>query len=183
MGASFHVFQTALGGAAIAWTGDGICAFVLPDGDQAIAAARMRRRLPGSEPRDPTQEPRDCIAQVRHYARGGAVDFDDVRLDLSSADSFDLAIYQAARSVGFGQTTTYGGLAAMAGHPGLAREAGQALGRNPLPLLVPCHRILAAGNRLGGFSAPGGAATKRRMLGLEGVSLSSPPSRQASFSF
>ena len=83
----------------------------------------------------------------------------------------------------FGETTTYGELAKLAGHAGLPRETGQALGANPVPLVIPCHRILAAGGKIGGFSAPGGSTTKEKMLALEGVRVGPPPAPQQSFGF
>ncbi|HEY6631178.1 MAG TPA: MGMT family protein, partial [Rhizobiaceae bacterium] len=104
-------------------------------------------------------------------------------VDLGGVDDFRLAIYEAARKLGFGETTTYGELAKRAGHDGLPRETGQALGANPVPLIIPCHRILAAGGKIGGFSAPGGSTTKQRMLALEGVRVGPPPAPQQSFAF
>ena len=104
-------------------------------------------------------------------------------VDLSGVDDFRLAIYAAARKLQFGETTTYGELAVRAGHPGLARETGAALGSNPVPLVIPCHRILAAGGKIGGFSAPGGSATKEKMLKLEGVRVGPPAPPQQSFGF
>jgi methylated-DNA-[protein]-cysteine S-methyltransferase len=94
-----------------------------------------------------------------------------------------LAIYDAARKLGYGETTTYGELAKRAGQPGLPRETGAALGANPVPLVIPCHRILAAGGKIGGFSAPGGSATKEKMLAMEGVRVGPPPPAQVSFGF
>ena len=115
--------------------------------------------------------------------RAKTVDFSGVPVDLDGVDLFQRAIYQAASKLGFGETTTYGGLADAAGHPGKARETGEALGRNPVPLIVPCHRILAAGGKIGGFSAPGGSATKEKLLALEGVRVGPPPAAQKTFAF
>jgi methylated-DNA-[protein]-cysteine S-methyltransferase len=123
------------------------------------------------------------IGEIRAYAAGEDVDFSAVPVDLAGIDDFRLAIYAAARKLGFGQTTTYGELAKRAGHGGLPRETGAALGANPVPLIIPCHRILAAGGKIGGFSAPGGSASKERMLELEGVRVGPPPAAQASFGF
>ena len=78
-------------------------------------------------------------------------------------------VYEVARTIPPGATLTYGEIAARLELPGAARDVGQALGRNPFPLVVPCHRVVAAGGRLGGFSARGGAATKRRLLAIEGA--------------
>ena len=125
----------------------------------------------------------ELVAAVRAYFAGAKVDFTDVPVDLCGADAFCLDIYAAARRLGFGEAVTYGELARRAGHEGMARETGAALGANPVPLVVPCHRIVAAGGRIGGFSAPGGAATKQKMLELEGVHVGRPPSAQASFGF
>jgi methylated-DNA-[protein]-cysteine S-methyltransferase len=120
---------------------------------------------------------------LRRYGAGEPVDFSGVPVDLDGVDPFRRAIYDTARGLRFGETTTYGGLAEAAGHPSKARETGEALGRNPVPLIVPCHRIHAAGGRIGGFSAPGGSATKERLLALEGVRLGPPPPAQQAFAF
>src|SRR5262249_55422283 len=107
-----------------------------------------------------------------------------VRLDLGDQDAFFARIYAAARNVGWGRTTTYGSLAKELGAgPEAARDVGQAMASNPVPLIIPCHRVLAAGGKIGGFSAPGGAAAKLRMLELEGVHIGPPPPAQQSFRF
>ena len=153
----------------------------------ASAAWRCRsataRRWNDASPRSSTaprpSEPPPAVAAaielIKRYAEGEEVDFSSVAVDLDGVDQFRRAIYQAARKLDFGETTTYGGLAEAAGHPGKARETGEALGRNPVPLIVPCHRILAAGGKIGGFSAPGGSATKEKLLALEGVQVGPPP--------
>jgi methylated-DNA-[protein]-cysteine S-methyltransferase len=125
----------------------------------------------------------DLVVRIKAYAAGEEVDFSDVPVDLSGVDDFQLAIYDAARKLRFGETTTYGELAKRAGKAGLPRETGAALGANPVPLVIPCHRILAAGGKIGGFSAPGGSASKEKMLALEGVHLGPPPSAQSAFTF
>ena len=116
----------------------------------------------------------DLIAAIRRYFAGERVEFTSVALDLNGADPFDRAVFDAARSIGWGRTTTYGELARQIEAPDAARDVGQALGRNPLPLIVPCHRIVAKGKGLGGFSAPGGVATKIRLLQLEGFGADEP---------
>ena len=104
------------------------------------------------------------------------VDFTAVRLDLGVQEPFFARVYDAVRRLGWGETTTYGAVAqALGAGPETARDVGQAMARNPVPLIVPCHRVLAAGGKVGGFSAPGGASAKRRMLALEGVRLDAPP--------
>jgi len=112
----------------------------------------------------------ETVAAVERYFRGERVDFSHSRLDLSDQDPLYRQIYQSVRGIGWGQTTTYGAVAKELGAgPEAAREVGQAMARNPVPLIIPCHRVLAAGGHVGGFSAPGGAAAKKRMLELEGV--------------
>ena len=139
--------------------------------------------IPAELSRDAPAWVADLIRAITAYAAGEEVDFSAVPVDLSGVDDFRLAIYATARKLQFGESTTYGELAVRAGHPGLARETGAALGSNPVPLVIPCHRILAAGGKIGGFSAPGGSATKEKMLKLEGVRVGPPPPPQQSFGF
>ena len=179
-----HIFETAAGWCGIAWGPAGVTGFVLPMRDPAAVENRLASKGGDTTPVDaPRGDAALWVAAVRRYYDGEAAEFDDVAVDLSALDAFDRDILEAARRLAHGETTTYGELSARAGHPGKARETGAALGRNPVPLIVPCHRILAAGNRIGGFSAPGGSTTKERMLALEGVRLGPPPSAQASFGF
>lgn len=146
----------------IAWSGKGLVRTGLPDG--------AGRATEGQN--DPASEPAwDLVARIRAYFRGEPVSFDDIPLDETGLGPRECAIYRQLRSVPRGQTVTYGMLAARAGMPGEARMVGAAMGRNPWPLIVPCHRVLAADGRPGGFSAPGGVSTKLRMLRLEGASL------------
>jgi methylated-DNA-[protein]-cysteine S-methyltransferase len=111
------------------------------------------------------------IADIQRYLAGAAVDFTGAAVDLSAVDPFRLELYEALRTVKYGQTVTYGDLAQHVGltGPEAAREVGAAMGRNPVPVVIPCHRVLAAGGKLGGFSAYGGTVTKQRLLALEGV--------------
>ncbi|PSJ58258.1 methylated-DNA--[protein]-cysteine S-methyltransferase [Pseudaminobacter soli (ex Li et al. 2025)] len=187
----YHLFETPLGWIGIAWSERGLTRLQLPERDRAATERRLLATLPGSERGEPVER-RDeelpakiaeTVALLRRYAAGETIDFSSVAVDLGNADDFRLAIYDAARHLGFGETTTYGELANRAGHAGLARETGQALGRNPVPIVVPCHRIVAAGGKIGGFSAPGGSLTKEKLLELEGVRVGPPPPAQGSFGF
>ncbi|MEO9613372.1 MAG: methylated-DNA--[protein]-cysteine S-methyltransferase [Nitratireductor sp.] len=186
--AGWTVFETGLGLFGIAWTGQGLCRVCLPDSDRAGLSRRAARAAPpGSGPVPiETVRPgwvRGLIADIRRYAAGEACDFSAVPLDLAGVPPFHRAIYRETLKLEFGAVATYGELAARAGSPGAAREVGQAMARNPVPLVIPCHRVLAAGRRLGGFSAPGGGDAKLRMLALEGVRLGPPQPDQACFSF
>ncbi len=179
------VFETELGFVAIAWSQVGLTHLALPERDREAAERRAARWA--AEAVETLEEApafvSEAVALIRRYAQGEAIDFSVLPLDLAGIDPFRRAIYAAALKLGQGEVTTYGELADHAGFPRMARETGAALGRNPLPLVVPCHRILAAGGKIGGFSAPGGTVTKERLLSHEGVQLGPPPPAQASFAF
>ncbi|AZO51447.1 MAG: methylated-DNA--[protein]-cysteine S-methyltransferase [Mesorhizobium sp.] len=177
------VLETVIGFTGIGWSETGLIRLCLPERSREAVERRLFRHSGVSSSTDRPQWVMDLIAAIRAYAAGEDIDFSSVPVDLAGVDDFRLAIYDAARKLGFGETTTYGELAKRAGHQGLARETGAALGANPVPLVIPCHRILAAGGKIGGFSAPGGSATKEKMLAMEGVRLGPPPSPQASFGF
>jgi methylated-DNA-[protein]-cysteine S-methyltransferase len=166
----YVIFETAQGFCGIAWNGFGIIALQLPTKSVDAAARLLRRRTPGAAPGSPPPAVTEVVTSVKRYFDGEEADFSAVELDLGAQEPFARQIYEAARRVRWGHTTTYGALAKQLGAgPEAARDVGQAMAHNPVPLIIPCHRVLAAGNRIGGFSAPGGAAAKRRMLELEGV--------------
>jgi methylated-DNA-[protein]-cysteine S-methyltransferase len=179
------VFETALGFMGLAWSEAGITRVYLAEKSREAIERRLLRHS-GLTPVEAQDRPpwiAALIGSIQAYADGEEVDFSAVPVDLAGIDDFRLAIYDATRKLGFGETTTYGELAKRAGHGGLPRETGAALGSNPVPLIIPCHRILAAGGKIGGFSAPGGSTTKERMLAMEGVHVGPPPAKQASFGF
>ena len=194
--ASITVFETALGFVAIAWSESGLTRLALPERSRetaerraakwAVAPAERANPHPEVRAERASKEPPFVLAAIdliRRYAEGETIDFSALPLDLDGVDPFRRAIYAAALKLGQGEVVTYGELAERAGFPKMARETGAALGRNPLPLVVPCHRIVAAGGRIGGFSAPGGSATKERLLAHEGVRVGPPEPAQASFGF
>lgn len=164
------LFETALGVCGLSWSRNGLLRVQLPDRDAAATAARLAK---GAE-RAGTALPgfaRDAAERLARYAGGAPVDFLDVPLDFAGLAAFEASVYRALRRVERGRTVTYGELAALAGSAGAAQAVGTAMARNPWPVVVPCHRVLAAGNRPGGFSAPGGLKTKVRLLAMEGVFL------------
>ena len=180
----YLVFETAGGFCGIAWNSVGITRFQLPTRSPEATKRILLHRAPGAKPGTPTSEVAEAIAAVKRYFEGEETDFSGVKLDLGGQDPFFERIYQAARRVGWGHTTTYGVLAKeLEAGPEAARDVGEAMARNPVALIIPCHRVLAAGGKIGGFSAPGGSAAKKRMLALEGVRLDPPPPAQQSFQF
>jgi methylated-DNA-[protein]-cysteine S-methyltransferase len=172
---SYCLFDTAIGSCGIAWSAQGLTRLQLPELDRSATEKRLRATAANHRSHDPPPAVAQVIADIRRYLAGERVDFSTVAIDLSGVDLFRCSVYQAARSGGWGRTSTYGELARQAGHPGAAREVGQAMARNPIVIIIPCHRILAAGNRLGGFSAYQGTFAKERLLALEGTSTGQLP--------
>lgn len=168
---SFTLFDTAIGRCGLIWTDRGLAGVQLPEGDAAATRARIGRRWPGAEPAAPPAEVLAAIREISALLAGEQRDLGGIALDLEGVPPFHYRVYQVARSILPGSTLTYGEIAARLGDPGSARAVGQALGQNPWPLVVPCHRVLGAGGRMGGFSAAGGAELKRRLLLIEGAPL------------
>jgi methylated-DNA-[protein]-cysteine S-methyltransferase len=135
----------------------------------------MRRRYPATPEAPPPPSVQRAIEGIVLLLQGEAIDLAAVALDMAGVPSFDRRVYEVARTIPPGATLSYGDIAARLGAPGEARAVGQALGQNPFPLVVPCHRVLAAGGKVGGFSANGGIATKLRLLSIENARTSSAP--------
>ncbi len=180
----YHIFATTMGFCGVAWSELGVTRFQLPMKSAEAAERLLRRRAPDAEPGAPGPDIADVVAAAKRYFEGEETDFSTVRLDLAGEDAFFRQIYDALRRLGWGRTTTYGALAKEVGAGReAARDVGEAMARNPAPLIIPCHRVLAAGGKIGGFSAPGGLTTKIRMLELEGVRLAPLPALQPTFDF
>jgi len=170
----YSVFSTAIGECAVAWSANALTAVQLPEGDAAAAHARMRRRFPNASASEPPAFAREAIADIRALVAGERRDLTGVPLDMERLSAFAREVYAIARAIPPGETMTYGEIAARLGDPAAARAVGEAMGQNPYPIVVPCHRVLAAGGKLGGFSAHGGAATKLRLLEIEGAAIGEP---------
>ncbi len=167
------LFDSALGPCGLAWHETALTRVLLP-GATREETSELLARVCGNAPEvpapwGPPAPPfvAEAVAAMQSLLRGEAADLSALPIDLDGAGPFERAVYEAARRLAPGHTCTYGELALAIGQPDAARAVGAALGRNPWPLVVPCHRVLAAGGRLGGFSAPGGSETKRRLLALE----------------
>jgi methylated-DNA-[protein]-cysteine S-methyltransferase len=171
MSRAFTVFDTAIGPCGIAWNvaDSAIVAFQLPEATPERTRVRIARRTGGTEPSTPPAEIVALIARVQTHLTGEAQDFSDVAVDLSDLEEFPRSVLVALREIPAGRTGTYGELAKRLNQPSAAQAVGKALGRNPIPLIIPCHRILAAHGKSGGFSAHGGWVTKSRLLALEGA--------------
>lgn len=169
MGGSFALFDTPIGRCAIAWTARGVSGLQLPEADEPALRAAITRKRPAAAEADPPPAVSAAISALCRLLGGAPEDLTGITLDLEGIPPFHRAVYAETRRIGPGQTRTYGEIAAALDKPGAARAVGQALGANPFALLVPCHRVLAAGGRLNGFSAHGGVHTKQRLLQIEGA--------------
>ena len=169
MAAQFTTYRTTLGWAGLAWDDGGIVRAGLAEPDRERVRRAMRRRLPGAFEASPTAEIAAAAQAIAGLFDGQPGDLTSLRLDMDGVQPFDRAVYAAARAIAPGETATYGELAARIGAPRQARDVGTARARNPFAPVVPCHRVVAADGGLGGFSAPGGVETKRRLLALEGA--------------
>jgi methylated-DNA-[protein]-cysteine S-methyltransferase len=163
------VFDTAIGVTGLAWSGSGIGAVAMAERDPDAARARLQRRYPGAGDEAPPPEIAAAVERIKAHLNGQLDPLRDIELDLDDVGQFRRDVYEIARAVEPGDTITYGEIARRLGNPDAAREVGQAMGANPVPIIVPCHRVLAADNRMGGFSAPGGVSTKLRLLAIEGA--------------
>jgi methylated-DNA-[protein]-cysteine S-methyltransferase len=175
MTAGFTLFDTAIGACGIAWGERGVVGVQLPEGSEARTRARLRRRFPDAPETAPPPEVERAIAAIAALLEGEKRELADIALDMAGMPAFERRVYEVARTIPPGATLTYGEVAARLGEEGDARAVGEALGRNPFPIVVPCHRVLAAGGKVGGFSANGGIATKLRLLSIEGARTSAAP--------
>lgn len=173
----FHFFDTAIGICALIWQGERFVGAQLPEGEEAAARRRIAQRFP--QAREAVALPAfvaDAVEGIVALLAGERRDLAHLPLALSEVSEFERRVYAVALSIPPGETLTYGEVAARIGDAGAARAVGVALGRNPWPIIVPCHRVLAAGGRTGGFSADGGVETKLRILTIEKARTGSAPS-------
>ena len=165
----YTVFDTPIGHCGIAWDGETIVGVQLPEARVADTRAKVQDRFEGVRVGDPPAEVQHAIDEMVASLRGEPNDLEGITLDLDLVPPFHRRVYEVVRTIPAGETMSYGEVAMEVGSPGAARAVGQALGRNPFAIIVPCHRVLAAGGRAGGFTANGGVSTKVRMLAIEGI--------------
>ncbi|MGL4636377.1 MAG: methylated-DNA--[protein]-cysteine S-methyltransferase [Beijerinckiaceae bacterium] len=166
--AHFSLFPTALGDCGIAWSGDVIVATHLPEHSPAETSRRIAVKA-GASSGEPPPAVLCAMAAITALLEGEKTDLNAIMCDFSRIDPFAVRVYEATRAIPPGQTLTYGAIAQQLGNKQLAQSVGQALGRNPFPIIVPCHRVMGANDRLIGFSANGGVETKLRLLAIEGA--------------
>jgi methylated-DNA-[protein]-cysteine S-methyltransferase len=172
----FALFDTPIGICGIEWGPRGINGLQLPMGSEEKTRARIRQRRGDIAETAPTAEVQRAIERIAKLLGGERDDLRDIALDLDGVSEFNRGVYDIARTIPPGETLTYGDIAKRLGGVELSRDVGQALGRNPCPIVVPCHRVLAAGKKPGGFSARGGVDTKLKMLAIEGAVVNHTPS-------
>ena len=165
--AGFALFDTAIGRCGIAWGASGICGVQLPEASASATRRRMRLRYPQLAESAPPPAVQRAIDRIVSLLRGEATDLSQIALDMTLVPEFHRRVYELARTIPPGRTLSYGEVASRIGSARAARAVGQALGKNPFAIVVPCHRVLAAGGKAGGFSATGGIRTKLKMLRIE----------------
>ena len=166
---AFAIFDSPIGACGIAWNAKGIAGFQLPSATAQATRSRLQKRWTEAIESAPPPGVQRVIDRVLTLLNGEAIDLSDIPVDLDDAPEFHRKVYEVARTIPPGRTMTYGEIAKRLGVPHESREVGQALGRNPIAVIVPCHRVLGADGKMGGFSASGGVATKRRILEIEGA--------------
>ena len=172
----FTLFDTAIGLCGLAWRGESIVSVLLPEGGADKSRARLQRRFADLTESELTPLIDDLIARIRALLDGQPVDLTDAPVDMSVFEPFSRQVYEICRAIPPGQAMTYGEIAERLGDKMRARDVGAAMGKNPYPIIIPCHRVVAAGGKLGGFSARGGSTTKQKLLAIEGYA----PGGQAS---
>ncbi|MDO9413707.1 MAG: methylated-DNA--[protein]-cysteine S-methyltransferase [Pseudolabrys sp.] len=168
------IFDTAIGPCAIVWGERGLLGVQIPEADAAATKARMLKRFPNAQEADPPADIQNVIEGMRALLRGERRDLVDVAIDDEGVPEFNKRVYAIVRKLPPGQTMTYGEIAERLGDKNLARAVGQAMGENRCPIVMPCHRVLAASGKSGGFSAPGGVVTKLKLLTIEGAQPGGP---------
>jgi methylated-DNA-[protein]-cysteine S-methyltransferase len=171
---SFALFETAIGCCGIVWSARGIAGVQLPERSEAATRNRLLRRFPAARDGAPSGDVRRVIDDVVALLGGERRDLGGVTIDIGAVPEFHQRVYEVARRIPAGATLSYGEVAERLGDRNLARDVAEALSQNPCPIIVPCHRVLAAGGKPGGFSAPGGVATKLRLLTIEGAQPDGP---------
>lgn len=173
----FAVFDTAIGPCGIAWGIHGIVGVQLPEASEQKTRGRLQKRFRNAREAPPPPKIAAVIENIVSLLDGAKADFSNAPLDIKTLPEFNRRVYEVTSAIPPGATMTYGEIAVTLGEePQAARDVGQALGENPIPIIIPCHRVLAANGKPGGYSGSGGVKTKLRLLTIEGAKLSDEPS-------
>jgi len=183
MTTGFALFDTAIGRCGVAWGERGLLGVQLPEADDARTRSRLLQKAPGAREMTPQADVQKACNAMAELLDGQAIDLSFISLDTDRIPAFNRSVYDIARSIAPGETLTYGDIATRLGDKLLSRSVGQALGQNPLPIVIPCHRVLAANGKTGGFSANGGVTTKFRMLAIERARIAGAASGDAPMLF
>jgi methylated-DNA-[protein]-cysteine S-methyltransferase len=175
MPTAFAIFDTAVGPCAVGWGERGIDRAWLAEGTADACRSRIVRKYPDAVETAPPAAVAATIGRVQALLEGSKDDLTDIELDWTQVPGFDRSVLEICRAIPPGETLTYGDIARRLGDLALARGVGQALGRNPFPIIVPCHRVLGSDGKVGGFSANGGVQTKLKMLTIERARTGSAP--------
>lgn len=167
----FALFDTAIGRCGVAWGERGLLGVQLPEADDTRTRARLLQKAPGAREMTLPDDVRCACDAMAELLDGKAIDLSFIALDTDHLPAFNRSVYDIAQTIAPGETLTYGDIATRLGDKLLSRAVGKALGENPLPIVIPCHRVLAANGKTGGFSANGGVTTKFRMLNIERAKL------------
>jgi methylated-DNA-[protein]-cysteine S-methyltransferase len=165
----FTIFETAIGWAGLAWGDRGLVGVHLPERDPEGTRRGLHRRFPEAAEAAAPADLEPVITAIQALMRREKADLTGASIDIGRVPEFNAKVYEIARAIPPGETLTYGDIAVKLGDKLLARDVGAALGQNPWPIVVPCHRVTAAGGKLGGFSARGGSQTKLKLLTIEGA--------------
>ncbi len=177
------LFDTDIGRCGIAWGDRGLLGVQLPEATDARTLSRLAQKAPGAREAampDDIRQACDAMAELLH---GEAKDLTFIAVDMEHVPAFNRGVYDIARTIAPGETLTYGDIATRLGDKLLSRAVGKALGENPFPIVIPCHRVLAANGKTGGFSANGGVTTKFRMLAIERARIANHASEDAPMLF
>ncbi len=175
MGRGYTIFDTSVGRCGIAWADAGIVGVQLPESREIETRRRMLRQYPDARELRPPADVQAAIDSIVALLRGQSGDFSGIALDMTGVPPFNRRVYEFARTIPRGESRTFAEVAARLGASGASHAVGQAIGRNPFTIIVPCHRILATAGAADGFCAHGGVVTKRRLLSLEGALAKSGP--------
>lgn len=171
---NFALFETAIGACGVVWSARGLLGVQLPEVNERATRARLEQRHPLAREATPPSDVLNAIDGIKALLAGERRDLADIVIDNDGVPEFNTRVYAIVRKVPPGETITYGEIAEKLGDKLLARAVGQAMGENRCPIVMPCHRVLAASGKSGGFSAPGGVITKLKLLTIEGAQPGGP---------